>query len=84
MPLDLRHRPALGKPRVEQQVVNACRRLLIEHGQILDPKSVQMVFYASDAVNQVMKGRGLHVDVYPRRAFIQALRLGDLASHSPP
>ena len=44
--------------------------------QPLDPKSLQLVFHTSGAVNQVIIGRDLHVDLYPRRAFIQALRLG--------
>ena len=44
--------------------------------QPLDPRSIQLVFHASGAVNMVLKGRALHADLYPRRAFIKALNIG--------
>jgi hypothetical protein len=44
----------------------------------LDQSSLQLVTHASGAINQLMKGRGVHAFVYDRSSFFAALRSGGL------
>jgi len=44
----------------------------------LDESSLQLVFHASGAINQLMMGRGVQAFVYDRAPFIAALQAGGL------
>jgi hypothetical protein len=46
----------------------------------LDGSSLQLVFHASDAINQLMIGRGVQAFVYNRSTFVAALIAGGLCN----